>query len=440
MVEQNYKKLLDKWSSVLDYDGAGKIFDPHKRIVTAIMCENTVKDGMDSAKESLNEAANIPNASQDLTGNPSGTLSRFDPVLISLIRRAAPMMIAFDVCGVQPMNSPVGLVFSLKSGYANSTDGFTTEALFNEANTAHSGNTGFTNESLANGVYTANSSVNDHILTGSAISTYLGETDNDWPQMGFSIEKTSVTAKTRRLKADYTYELQTDLKNVNNIDAEAELSNIVSTEILQDINREVIRTIYNIAKPGGTSNTGLVNIAATSGDIDGRYFAERWRGLVYLMHKDAIKIQKDTRRGQGNFIITDAETAAALANIGILDYSLVNKQAALSAMPDETVNTYVGNLGKMKVFVDPYVDLGINFYVVGYKGSSQYDAGMFYCPYVPLQKMSVVNPYTFQPSIGFKTRYGILEHPFSNSTYVADTTADKAHKNAYYRVSNISNL
>lgn len=438
MEEKNYKQLLDKWSSVLDYEGAGKISDPHKRIATAIMCENTVKDGIESGKQALTEA-DIPNASQDLTGNPSGTLSRFDPVLISLIRRAAPMMIAFDVCGVQPMNSPVGLVFSLKSGYANSTDGFTAEALFNEANTSHSGN-GTGQDSLEDGVYTANSTVNAHIATGSAISTYLGETDDDWPQMGFSIEKTSVTAKTRRLKADYTYELQTDLKNVNNIDAEAELSNIVSTEILQDINREVIRSIYNIAKPGGTANTGLVNIENSSGDIDGRYFAERWRGLVYLMQKDAIKIQKDTRRGKGNFIITDAETAAALANIGILDYSLVNKNAALSGMPDETVNTYVGNLGNMKVFVDPYVDIGVNFYVVGYKGSSQYDAGMFYCPYVPLQKMTLTNPYTFQPSIGFKTRYGILEHPFSTSNYLSAPSADKAHKNIYYRVSNINGL
>lgn len=434
----NYIKQVEKkWEEVLNFEGASKITDDYKRQVTALLLENQVKEVAEGEKMALFED---PNISNDLQGSASN-IDRFDPILISLVRRAAPMMIAFDVCGVQPMNSPVGLIFSLKSGYANSSDGFVAEALFNEANTAYAGNANSSVEDFSSGVYSANSSVNDHIITGSAASTLIGETDEDWPQMGFSLEKKSVTARTRRLKADYTYELLTDLKNVNNVDAEKELANILSTEILFEINREIIRTIYNIAKPGGTTNTGLVNLDSSSGDIDGRYFLERWRGLHHLIDVDAIKIQKDTRRGRGNFVILDAETASALANIGILDYSLVSKQAALANQPDETMNTFVGMLGNKKVFVDPYVDIGTNFYVVGYKGSSPYDAGLFYAPYVPLTKYQVVRPTSFQPSMGFKTRYGLTEHPFVGATtYVDNPTADNAHLNYYYRVSNISNL
>ena len=274
--------------------------------------------------------------------------------------------------------------------------------------------------------------------------------------MGFSLEKHQVTAKTRRLKADYTVELAQDLKKVNNLDAEQELANILSTEIVFEQNREIIRTIYNIAKLGGTTNTGVVNIDSTGGDINGRYFAEQWRGLRFLIERDAIKIQKDTRRGKGNVLIVDAETAAALAMIGVLDYSLISKDAALSAMPDETTSTFVGNIGKMKVFVDPYIDLGKNFYISGYKGTSPYDAGLFYCPYLPLQKFQVTNPYTFQPSIGFKTRYAISESPFAydaanigspdgqygidQATFTVSPILANAHKNKFFRVSLIQGL
>lgn len=431
------KQIVEKWSPVLDYADAGKITDSYRRQVTALLLENQVQDSQKQNQMVLSEA-DIPNVSNDLSGS-SSNLARFDPILISLIRRAAPMMIAFDVCGVQPMTGPTGLIFAIKSGYANTTSGYTEEALFNEALTGYSGD-GSTQGSLSDGPYTANTTANAHIATGIGTTTLLGETDDAWPQMGFSLTKTTVDVKTRRLKADYTIELAQDLKAVNNLDAEQELSNILSTEILFEMNREIIRTIYNIAKPGGTSNTGSVNIANSAGDINGRYFAEQWRGLRFLIERDAIKIQKDTRRGKGNFLITDAETAAALAMIGILDYSLVSKDAALGNMPDETTSTYVGNMGKMKVFVDPYINVGQNFYVVGYKGNSPYDAGLFYAPYVPLQKMSVTNPYTFQPSIGFKTRYGIKEHPFSGSTYVDGPSANGAHKNVYYRVSTINNL
>lgn len=443
-MNKNLKSIIEKWEPVLDYKGEAPITDSHKRASTAIMLENMAQDAAEQSQQYLMEA-DIPNVSGDLQGSNSN-LARFDPILISLVRRAAPMMIAFDVAGVQPMTGPTGLVFALRSAYANTTAGYVDEALFNEANTAYSGNKSSSVEGLG-GVYTANSTVNDHIVTGIGTTTILGEEDDAWPQMGFSLEKHIADVKTRRLKADYTIELQQDLKKVNNLDAEQELTNILSTEIVFEMNREVIRTMYNIAKPGGTSNTGLVNIETTTGDINGRYFAEQWRGLRFLIEKDLIKIQKDTRRGKGNVLIVDAETAAALAMINVLDYSLINKSAGLSDMPDETTSTYVGSLGKTKVFVDPYVDLGSNFYLAGYKGNSPYDAGLFYLPYIPLQKYQVTNPFSMQPSIGFKTRYGITENPFAydkGTTMYTNTasgyTVDLAHRNKYFRVSKIAGL
>lgn len=444
--KNNLKLLEEKWSAAIDVDGLGKITDPNKRTALSILFENMVNEPGSGAVQSLLEA-DIPNVSADLSGSNSN-LARFDPILISLIRRAAPMMIAFDACGVQPMTGPAGIIFAFRSAYANTTAGFVQEALFNEANTGYSGNKSTAIESLANGVYTANSTVNDHIITGIGTTTLLAETDDAWPQMGFSLEKSTVVAKERRLKADYTVELAQDLKRVNNLDVEQELSNIITTEIVFEMNREIVRTMFNIAIPGGTSNTGLVNLDISSGDISGRYFAEQWRGLRYFIEKDAIKIQKDTRRGKGNVLIVDAETASALALTGILDYSLVSKEAALSQVPDETTSTFVGNLGKMKVFVDPYVDLGVNFYLVGYKGNNPFDAGLFYCPYIPLSAYRATNPNTLQPIIGYKTRYALAESPMSynkgETTYLDATTggrtADLAHRNKYFRVSKISNL
>lgn len=441
----NYlKQITEKWEPVLNYEGIAPITDAHKRSVTALLFENMAQDAAEQRQSALMET-DIPNVSGDLTGS-SSNLARFDPILISLIRRAAPMMIAFDVAGVQPMTGPTGLIFALRSGYANTIDGFTGEALFNEANTGFSGDKSVQG-TLANSFPYV--SANSILATGIGTFTLTGEKDGEWPQMGFALEKHQVTAKTRRLKADYTIELAQDLKKVNNLDAEQELANILSTEIVFEQNREIIRTIYNIAIPGGTNNAGAVNIDSTSGDINGRYFAEQWRGLRFLIEKDAIKIQKDTRRGKGNVLIVDAETAAALAMIGVLDYSLISKDAALSAMPDETTSTFVGNIGKIKVFVDPYIDLGKNFYIVGYKGTSPYDAGLFYCPYLPLQKFQVTNPFTFQPSIGFKTRYGITESPFAynyagsnpgNYTFTQTGAVADAHKNKYFRVSLVNNL
>ncbi len=446
----NYlKQITEKWEPVLNYEGITPITDPHRRSVTALLFENMAQDAAEQRQSALLETDGASSVSNDLGG--SGNLARFDPILISLIRRAAPMMIAFDVAGVQPMTGPTGLIFALRSGYANTSSGFTGEALFNEAQTGFSGN-----GAIQGDVNTWAANVSSILSTGLGTSTLLGETDSAWPQMGFSLEKHQVTAKTRRLKADYTVELAQDLKKVNNLDAEQELANILSTEIVFEQNREIIRTIYNIAKLGGTTNTGVVNIDSTGGDINGRYFAEQWRGLRFLIERDAIKIQKDTRRGKGNVLIVDAETAAALAMIGVLDYSLISKDAALSAMPDETTSTFVGNIGKMKVFVDPYIDLGKNFYISGYKGTSPYDAGLFYCPYLPLQKFQVTNPYTFQPSIGFKTRYAISESPFAydaanigspdgqygidQATFTVSPILANAHKNKFFRVSLIQGL
>jgi len=447
----NYlKQITEKWEPVLNYEGIAPITDAHKRSVTALLFENMAQDAAEQRQSALLETDAASSVSNDLGG--SGNLARFDPILISLIRRAAPMMIAFDVAGVQPLTGPTGLIFALRSGYANTSTGFTGEALFNEANTYFAG----TANGTQGNVNTWASNVSTLLTTGVGTSTLLGETDSAWPQMGFSLEKHQVTARTRRLKADYTVELAQDLKKVNNLDAEQELANILSTEIVFEQNREIIRTIYNIAKLGGTTNTGVVNIDSTTGDINGRYFAEQWRGLRFLIERDAIKIQKDTRRGKGNVLIVDAETAAALAMIGVLDYSLISKDAALSAMPDETTSTFVGNIGKMKVFVDPYIDLGKNFYISGYKGTSPYDAGLFYCPYLPLQKFQVTNPYTFQPSIGFKTRYGITESPFaydaanigsadgqygtSQATFTGNPILANAHLNKFFRVSTVQGL
>jgi hypothetical protein len=431
--------LVEKWAPVLDHPSIEPIADPFRKAVTARLLEN---QEMASKSQGMVLEADIPNvAGNDLSG-VSGSLSKYDPVMISMIRRAYPKLIAFDILGVQPMTGPTGLIFSMKSTYASSTVPNVSEALFGEANTAYSG-TG-THEPFAGGnpATGANTSPLDAFTAGIGVATATGELDDAWNQMGFEIEKTTVGVKTRNLKADYSTELAQDLKAVHNMDAESELANILSQEILNEINREVVRDLYAVAKAGGTSENGVVNLSTTSGDINGRYFAEQWRGLQFMIERDAVRISKDTRMGKGNFIIVDAETAAALAANKILDYAtLVDPRAALGSMPDETTGTFLGTIGgKMKVYVDPFVDIAQNFYMVGYKGASAWDAGMFYCPYVPLQMTKVMHENSFQPSIGFKTRYGIVEHPFSGSSYLANPSASTLHSNKYYRISVIQNL
>ena len=444
-MENLTEQLIKAWSPILEHKNLSPITDNYKKAVTATILETTDKvlnsEGMifEGNVAGNNLAGN--STSGGLGDNAGQSLSNFTPVLISLIRRAVPQLIAFDICGVQAMTMPTGLIFAMRSGYANTTSAFTKEALFNEANTSYSGTT--TGKATAS-IETIGTSALANFDKGLGIYTAVGEADNAWPQMGFTIEKTSVEVKTRRLRADYTLELAQDLKAVHNLDAESELLNILSQEILGEINREVTRLIYTVAKAGGTSNTGAVqlkNVGNTPADINGRYFAEQWRGLQFLIERDAISIAKDTRRGKGNFIIVDSETASALALAGILDYSsIVSPNASLGKVPDETTSTFAGVLGgRLKVFIDPYVTLGQNFYTVGYKGSSPYDAGLFYCPYVPLQMVRATDPLTFQPAIGFKTRYGLKEHPFAGSDYAA-TRAGSAHQNKYYRISTIQGL
>lgn len=433
------EEVLKKWTPIIEHKSLSPIKDSYKKSVTATILETTER--VLNTPESLFEN-NV--AGNDLAGNAAATtsgtsLANFTPVLINLIRRAVPQLIAFDVCGVQAMTAPTGLIFALKSGYANSSSAFTGEALFNEADSSFTGTGSQDALGYANTLST--------LEVGLGIRTAAGEVDDAWPQAGFSIEKQTVDVKTRRIRADYTTELAQDLKAVHNLDAESELTNILTTEISADINREITRLLYAVAKPGGINNTASVDLAVSSGSINGRYFAEQWRGLQFLIERDAIAIAKDTRRGKGNFVIVDSETASALVNAGRLDYSgVVNANSALNGNVDETSSTFAGTLdgGRIKVYIDPYISLGVNFYLVGYKGSSPYDAGLFYCPYVPLQMVRAQDPLTFQPAIGFKTRYGLTEHPFSGSTYAsaygAATRTGTRHQNKYYRISEIKNL
>ena len=427
------QQLIEKWAPVLNHEGAPKIRDQYRKEVTAVLLENQEKE-MRAQREALFEAApaNAVGSYPDTSG-----FAKFDPVLISLVRRAMPQMIAYDVCGVQPMTQPTGLIFAMKSRY--STQGGT-EALFNEADTDFSG-TG-----THSGVYDFGGSE----TTGSGLDTSDGERlgqggtgDGSFGAMAFSIEKTSVTAKTRALKAEYSIELAQDMKSVHGLDAEGELSNILSTEILAEINREVIRTIYKTAKAGAAVGTTTAGTFDLDTDSNGRWSVEKFKGLMFQIEREANAIGQQTRRGRGNIIITSADVASALAMAGVLDYSsgLTGKN---DLTVDDTSTTYAGVLnGKYKVFVDPYTAnvSATQFFVVGYKGASAFDAGLFYCPYVPLQMVRAVDPNSFQPKIGFKTRYGLVANPFVN---LDDGTSGQdnltANANYYYRRVKVTNL
>ena len=411
---------MEKWAPVLDHPELPAIKDSHRRNVTAVILENQEK-AVREERVALHES---------LPGNhagPTGEIDNYDPVLISLVRRALPNLMAYDVCGVQPMTGPTGLIFAMKSHYTSQAGG---EALFNEADTDFSGTGTHAGSNPVDGTYT----------TGAGMTTNAGE-QVDPAEMAFSIEKTTVTAKTRALKAEYTIELAQDLKAIHGLDAESELSNILSQEILAEINREVIRTIYKVAKTGSAST-------ATAGEFDldvdsnGRWSVERFKGLLFNIERDANVIAQDTRRGKGNFIVCSSDVASALSMAGVLDYT-----PALSTdlNVDDTGNTFAGVLnGRYKVYIDPYsanTGAASQFYVVGYKGTSAYDAGIFYCPYVPLQQVRAIDPANFQPKIGFKTRYGMIANPFVTQ---ADGTTDgdtfTADRNQYYRSVKVSNL
>ena len=421
------ENLQSKWGPVLDHPDLPQIGDSYKKAVTTVILENQEK-AMREERGMLNEA--IPTNHAD-TMPDTGGIAKFDPILISLVRRAMPNLIAYDICGVQPMTGPTGLIFAMKSNYSSQGG---TEALYNEADTDFAG---------VNPAHAGGNPVESPYATGTGAGTGTGEALGDgavsmgnsghFNEMAFTIEKTSVTAKTRALKAEYTLELAQDLKAVHGLDAETELANILSAEILAEINREVVRTIYTSAKAGAQS--GAVASAGTFDldvDSNGRWSVERFKGLLFQIERDANTIAQDTRRGKGNFIITSSDVASALSMAGVLDYAPA-LQTNLNV--DDTGNTFAGTInGKIKVYVDPYSanDSDSNqFYCVGYKGANAYDAGLFYCPYVPLQMVRAVGENTFQPKIGFKTRYGLVANPF---------TSISADSNSYYRLVTVTNL
>ena len=463
--------LQEKWAPLLDHNGCDKISDPHRRAVTAVLLENQEKfqkeqQAFSESGSFLSEAPTNAVGSDGFQGGSAaaGPTAGFDPVLISLIRRSMPNLVAYDLAGVQPMSGPTGLIFAMRSKYTSQSG---TEALFDEADTAFSGqNEGF---DLTNGMSDAAAGLgtteqagsNPAALnpTGTASSTGynvgqgmrtddaedLGTSGDNFNEMAFSIEKVTVTAKSRALKAEYSLELAQDLKAIHGLNAEAELANILSSEILAEINREVIRTIYKVSEQGAVSNTATAGVFDLDIDSNGRWSVEKFKGLLFQIERDANAIAQRTRRGKGNMILCSADVASALTMAGVLDYT-----PALNANlnVDDTGNTFAGVLqGKYRVYIDPYsanltsgnAANGNQYYVVGYKGTSPYDAGLFYCPYVPLQMVRAVGENTFQPKIGFKTRYGLVANPFAEGTNQG-LGGLTTNSNRYYRRVTVKNL
>jgi hypothetical protein len=465
----NAEKLQEKWAPVLNHEGAPQVGDRYKKSVTAVLLENQERfmreeRGMlnEVAVNSLGAGTVSPGGSALGNANTAG-LAGFDPVLISLVRRAMPNLMAYDVCGVQPMSGPTGLIFAMRSRYENQGG---EEALFNEPDTGFSAagdaTAGAYTPRTGAGVGGDSEGNNPALLNDSSPGTYevgkgmsredletMGEAGNLFREMSFSIEKTSVTAKSRALKAEYTLELAQDLKAIHGLDAEQELANILSSEVLAEINREVVRTVYTVAKKGAQNNTANAGIFDLDVDSNGRWSVEKFKGLLYQVERDANAIAQETRRGKGNFLICSADVASALAMAGVLDYSsgLTGAGGPSIGEVDDTGNLAVGTInGRIKVFVDPYAAnlSDKHYYVIGYKGSSPYDAGIFYCPYVPLQMVRSIDPNTFQPKIGFKTRYGMVSNPFVTTNGAYNGTPDgeslTANANMYYRRVQVINL
>ena len=447
-----YDLLEEKWAPVLSHDSLPEIEDDYRKKVTAVLLEN-----QENAMQLNEVAANAAGAS-GLSASDTTTMAGYDPVLMSLVRRAMPNLVAYDIAGVQPMSAPTGLIFAMRAKYT-SQDG--TEALFDEADPRFSATGGSfsadaglssdpfpgTTKDAATAVQTDLSTLYGANFDGMGRDTAedLGASGRAFREMAFSIERTSVTARTRALKAEYTTELAQDLRAIHGLDAETELANILTAEILTEINREVMRAIYFGAKLGcqqsDLTTAGRYNLA---GDSDGRWSAERFRGLMYQIEREANTIAKQTRRGKGNFLVCSSDVASALAMGGFLNISPALNQ---SLNVDDTGSTYAGLLnGKMKVYIDPYSQEGVNFACVGYRGSNPYDAGMFYCPYVPLQMVRAVGEDTFQPKIGFKTRYGMVNNPFVSAANLsggtkADPSSSAARRaNQYYRIFLVDNI
>jgi hypothetical protein len=436
----SYDNLIEKWSPVLNEESAGEIKDHHRKAVTAAILENQ--------ERALSEERAQPSGfmTEAAPANATSAIGTWDPILISLVRRAMPNLMAYDVCGVQPMSGPTGLIFAMKARYQGGSTS-NREALFNEAETRFSGDSGGThdsdNVSGFNGITPSGDSAD--ALRGTALAAggmptadaeALGSTGGSaFNEMGFTIEKATVTAKSRALKAEYSLELAQDLKAIHGLDAETELANILSTEILAEINREVIRTINSQAKTGALqSNVTKNGIFDLSSDADGRWSAEKFKGLVVQLDREANVIAKETRRGKGNVVICSSDVATALAASGMLDYTPAMNT---NLQVDDTGNTFAGVLnGRLRVYIDPYAQT--DYVTIGYKGTNPYDAGLFYCPYVPLQMVKAVAEDTFQPKIGFKTRYGMASNPFVGAT-PSDGLAS-AKSNQYYRIFRVDNI
>jgi len=466
----NAEQLQEKWQPVLNHPDLPEITDSYKRAVTSVILENQERE-LKETRSMLAEA--------DMAASAAAT---FDPVLISLVRRAMPNLMAYDVCGVQPMSGPTGLIFAMKARYGGGDTGFT-EALFDGAETSASGrggvgagdikqvgsNPGVLNDSGAtapqsvdggspDGVYNARAGMttaqaeaisgpstgsdDPSTPTGDFPGTNSSAKDGEFQDMGFTIEKTQVTARTRALRAGYTMELAQDLKAIHGLDAESELSNILSTEILAEINREVVRSIYTVAKKGalGVTADGIFDLDT---DSNGRWSVEKFKGLLFQIERDCNAIGIETRRGKGNILMCSADVASALSMAGVLDYA-PNMSTNLNV--DTTGNTFAGTInGRIKVYVDPYESLATgagNWYVAGYRGASAYDAGLFYCPYVPLQMVRAIGENDFQPKIAFKTRYGMAENPFARSSIPTniDVNALAPSANVYYRRVRVNNI
>ena len=449
------EELLAKWKPVLEHADLAKITDTHKRNVTAVILENTeraIREQNAFNPQSLMETSPTNSVGTGGYAGAGGTgVAGYDPILISLVRRAMPNLIAYDICGVQPMTGPTGLIFAMRANYANSTARTTAEALYNEANTEFSTVASQANTIGNKSVGTApGSSAQTTVLANSNIYNFaggmpttqleaLGSTSNvAFAEMAFSIDKQTVTAKSRALKAEYTMELAQDLKAVHGLDAETELANILQSEILAEINREIVRTINITAIRGANTGTTTAGIFDLDTDSNGRWSVEKFKGLMFQIEREANQIAKDTRRGKGNVIICSSDVASALQMAGVLDYAPALNSNNLQV--DDTGNTFAGILnGRFRVYIDPYTTG--NYMTVGYKGSNAFDAGLFYCPYVPLQMVRAVGQDSFQPKIGFKTRYGIAPNPFAKGATAASATAAvEEDTNVYYRRVLVNNL
>ena len=444
------EELISKWKPVLEHGDLPKITDAHRRNVTATLLENTEKAireaGGGFGQQSLLEVATNSVGAGGYTGTGSTGVAGYDPILISLIRRAMPNLVAYDVCGVQPMTGPTGLIFAMRAQYANSS-AKGTEAFYDEANTMKS-----TDQFNGVGVATISGNNIGTSPTGDAatynfkggmgtdVSEALGVAAESFPEMAFSIDKVTVSAKSRALKAEYTMELAQDLKAVHGLDAETELANILQTEILAEINREVVRTINLSARAGAATGTTTAGTFDLDTDSNGRWSVEKFKGLMFHLEREANQVAKDTRRGKANIVICSSDVASALQMAGVLDYTPALNSNNMQV--DDTGNTFAGVLnGRFRVYIDPYTTG--NYMTVGYKGANAFDAGIFYCPYVPLQMVRAVGQDTFQPKIGFKTRYGMVANPFARSVQGTPNVSDGAitvGTNAYYRRVLITNI